>query len=229
MPLASQGISVGPFILYEQAQSDLVIDGVTGGYKFGAAGLSTDIKINNRSTLITDIGVVYIPSETLSFGGATFSGPFSSRYLSSKLVYNIREFESVNLHISTSFSHRHAFSNSLIGTKNSATLNGKAVNIINSLDALVGVKFLQNSANELIIGLGLSAWSFKATGVAANLSDTVRAIKNISELGIDPMLEAIYRSENTNKNLELAFRYRSLNSKLNNGILSLGLNYKYIF
>ena len=133
------------------------------------------------------------------------------------------------MHISTSFSHRHAFSNSLIGTKNSATLNGKAVNIINSLDALVGVKFLQNSANELIIGLGLSAWSFKATGVAANLSDTVRAIKNISELGIDPMLEAIYRSEHTNKNLELAFRYRSLNSKLNNGILSLGLNYKYIF
>ena len=86
MPLASQGISVGPFILYEQAQSDLVIDGVTSGYKFGAAGLSTDIKINNRSTLVTDIGVGYIPSETLSFGGATFSGPFSSRYLSSKLV-----------------------------------------------------------------------------------------------------------------------------------------------
>ena len=229
MPLASQGISVGPFILYEQAQSDLVIDGVTSGYKFGAAGLSTDIKINNRSTLITDIGVGYIPSETISFGGATFSGPFGSRYLSSKLVYNIKEFDSANLHISSSFSHRHAFSNSLIGTKNSATLNGKAVNIINSLEALVGFKFLQNTGTNFIIGLGLSAWSFNATGVAANLSDTVRAIKNLSELGIDPMLEAIYHSKNANKNLELAFRYRSLNSKLNNGIFSLGLSYKYVF
>ena len=47
MPAMSQSIKVGPFFIYEQAQSQLVIDGVTAGYKFGAVGLSADIKINN--------------------------------------------------------------------------------------------------------------------------------------------------------------------------------------
>ena len=229
MPVMSQSIKVGPFFIYEQAQSQLEIDGVTAGYKFGAAGLSTDIYINNKSNLMTDIGFGYVPSETITFGGASFSGPFSSRYFSSKFVYNIKKFEAVSLNISSSFSHRHAFSNSLIGTKNSATLDGKAVNIINSLDAIVWMDFLQEPKRNLLMGIGLSVWSFKATGLAANLSDTVRAIKNISTIGTDPLLEASFINKTDNGNIELGLKYRSLNSKFKSGIFSLGLKYNYAF
>ena len=225
----SKEISISPLILYEQANAPLIIDGVSSGYKFGIIGVSGQLYPNNKNNAQIDVGLGYIPSEAITFAGATFTGPFTGKYFSISGEYYLKSFDTYDVFLNQSFSHRNTQSTDLFGQKNSAVLSGTAVNIINSYDTILRLEFAKTSISSFSLGGGFSFWSFKARGTAANLSNTVRATKNISTLGLDPLILASFQTKFNNKDLNIHLKYRSLNSKFKTGIGSINLKYEYLF
>ncbi len=228
-PAVAQKFDIKPFILYEQAAEKLEIDGVSSGYKFGVIGLSTTTPINNKINLKTDFGLSYVPSEKITFGGATFTGAFNGQYFSTTGRFNIKTLSGNKIYFNQSFSHRNTNSGHLNGEKNNAILTGTAVNIINAYDTIFNIKYAGHKRTNLTIGAGFHLWSFKARGTAANLSDTVRAIKNINAVGIDPLFQVLWQTKAFGTDVNIDFEYRSLNSKFNTGIGSLNIRYKLSF
>ena len=114
-----------------------------------------------------DVGLGYIPSEAITFAGATFTGPFTGKYFSISGEYYLKSFDTYDVFLNQSFSHRNTQSTDLFGQKIVPFCSGTAVNIINSYDTTLRLEFAKTSISSFSLGGGFSFWSFKARGTAA--------------------------------------------------------------
>ena len=88
--LLAEPIKLSPFALYEQASSNIIIDGVSTKYGLGVAGISLQKNLNDKVTLAGKLGYGQNNDQKVSFSGANFKGLVSGSYLDlqgSYLIY----------------------------------------------------------------------------------------------------------------------------------------------
>ena len=72
--LFAEPVKIYPFALYEQASSNIIIDGVSTKYALGVAGISLQKNLNDKVTLAGKLGYGQNNDQKVSFSGANFKG-----------------------------------------------------------------------------------------------------------------------------------------------------------
>ena len=79
-PAFADGFKIAPFILYEEATQNIVIDGVSTKYALGIAGVELRKKYGNSITISSKLGYGQNNDQKTSFAGANFSGKVTGSY-----------------------------------------------------------------------------------------------------------------------------------------------------
>ena len=80
-PLFADGFKITPFILYEEATQNIVIEGVSTKYALGVAGVELRKKYGDSITISSKLGYGQKHDQKTSFAGANFSGKVTGSYL----------------------------------------------------------------------------------------------------------------------------------------------------
>ena len=227
----AEPLKIYPFALYEQASSNIIIDGVSTKYGLGVAGISLQKNLNNKVTLAGKLGYGQNNDQKVSFSGANFKGLVSGSYLDLQGSYLIYQNDRSSVFSSAQFINRELNASNLTGTRNGLDLTGKSNTFINSSDIKLGTLIKMSSFTILKLSAGISQWQLnaKATGHYASNGVTATAKKNINTIGQDPVFEAGIMTNKDNHNFEVMASSRSLRSKANTEIISAQISYLFAF
>ena len=229
--LFAEPIKLSPFALYEQASSNIIIDGVSTKYGLGVAGISLQKNLNNKVTLAGKLGYGQNNDQKESFSGANFKGLVSGSYLDLQGSYLIYQNDRSSVFSSAQFINRELDASNLTGTRNGLALTGKSNTFINSSDIKLETLINISPLTILKLSAGISQWQLnaKATGYYASNGVTATAKKNINTIGQDPVFEAGLMTNKENHNFEITASSRSLRSKANTEIISAQISYLFAF
>ena len=227
----AEPVKIYPFALYEQANSNIIIDGVSTKYALGVAGISLQKNLNDKVTLAGKLGYGQNNDQKVSFSGANFKGLVSGSYLDLQGSYLIYQNDRSSVFSSAQFINRELNASDLTGTRNSLALTGKSNTFINSSDIKLGTLINISHLTILKLSAGISQWQLnaKATGYYASNGVTATAKKNINTTGQDPVFEAGLMTNKDNHNFEVIASSRSLRSKANTEIISAQISYLFAF
>ena len=227
----AEPLKIYPFALYEQASSNIIIDGVSTKYGLGVAGISLQKKLNDKVTLAGKLGYGQNDDQNVSFSGANFKGLVSGSYLDLQGSYLIYQNDRSSVFSSAQFINRELNASNLTGTRNSLALTGKSNTFINSADIKLETLINMSPFTILKLSAGISQWQLnaKATGYYASNGVTATAKKNINTIGQDPVFEAGLMTNKDNHNFEVIASSRSLRSKANTEIISAQISYLFAF
>lgn len=227
----AEPLKIYPFALYEQASSNILIDGVSTKYGLGVAGISLQKELNDKVTLAGKLGYGQNNDQKVSFSGANFKGLVSGSYLDLQGSYLICQHDRSSVFSSAKFINRELNASDLTGTRNGLALTGKSNTFINSADIKVGTLINISPLTMLKLSAGISQWQLnaKATGYYASNGVTATAKKNINTTGQDPVFEAGIMTNKDNHSFEVIASSRSLRSKANTEIISAQISYLFAF
>jgi hypothetical protein len=227
----AEPVKIYPFALYEQANSNIIIDGVSTKYGLGVAGISLQKNLNDKVKLAGKLGYGQNNDQKVSFSGANFKGLVSGSYLDLQGSYLIYQNDRSSVFSSAQFINRELNASNLTGTRNSLALTGKSNTFINSADIKLGALINISPLTILKLSAGISQWQLnaKATGYYASNGVTATAKKNINTTGQDPVFEAGITTNKDNHNFEVMASSRSLRSKANTEIISAQISYLFSF
>ena len=227
----AEPLKIYPFALYEQANSNIIIDGVSTKYGLGVAGISLQKMLNDKLALAGKLGYGQNNDQKVSFSGANFKGLVSGSYLDLQGRYLICQNDLFSVFSSAQFSNRELNASNLTGTRNGLDLTGKSNTFINSSDIKLGTLIKMSPFTILKLSAGISQWQLnaKATGYYASSGVTATAKKNINAIGQDPVFEAGIMTNKDNHNFEVIASSRSLRSKANTEIISAQISYLFAF
>ena len=227
----AEPLKIYPFALYEQANSNIIIDGVSTKYGLGVAGISLQNNLNDKVTLAGKLGYGQNNDQKVSFSGANFNGLVSGSYLDLQGSYLIYQNDRSSVFSSAKFINRELNASDLTGTRNGLALTGKSNTFINSADIKVGTLINISPLTILKLSAGISQWQLnaKASGYYASNGVTATAKKNINTTGQDPVFEAGIMTNKDNHNFEVIASSRSLRSKANTEIISAQISYLFAF
>ena len=80
-PLFANEFRITPFVLYEKATQNIVIDGVSTKYTLGVAGVELRKNYGDSITISSKLGYGQSNDQKTSFAGANFSGKVTGSYL----------------------------------------------------------------------------------------------------------------------------------------------------
>ena len=227
----AEPLRIYPFALYEQASSNIIIDGVSTKYGLGVAGISLKKKLNDKVTLAGKLGYGQNNDQKVSFSGANFKGLVSGSYLDLQGSYLMYQNDRSSVFSLAQFINRELDASNLTGTRNSLALTGKSNTFINSADIKLETLINMSPFTILKLSAGISQWQLnaKATGYYASNGVTATAKKNINTIGQDPVFEAGLMTNKDNHNFEVIASSRSLRSKANTEIISAQISYLFAF
>jgi hypothetical protein len=227
----AEPLKIYPFALYEQANSNIIIDGVSTKYGLGVAGISLQKNLNDKVILAGKLGYGQNNDQKVSFSGANFKGLVSGSYLDLQGSYLIYQNDRSSVFSSAQFINRELNASDLTGTRNGLDLTGKSNTFINSSDIKLGTLINISPLTILKLSAGISQWQLnaKATGYYASNGVTATAKKNINTIGQDPVFEAGLITNKDNHNFEVIASSRSLRSKANTEIISAQISYLFAF
>ena len=227
----AEPVKIYPFALYEQANSNIIIDGVSTKYALGVAGISLQKNLNDKVILAGKLGYGQNNDQKVSFSGANFKGLVSGSYLDLQGRYLIYQNDRSSVFSSAQFINRELNASNLTGTRNGLDLTGKSNTFINSSDIKLGTLINISPLTMLKLSAGISQWQLnaKATGYYASNGVTATAKKNINTIGQDPVFEAGIITNKDNHNFEVMASSRSLRSKANTEIISAQISYLFAF
>ena len=87
----AESYKIEPFALYEQAESNIVIDGVSTKYALGVAGVQVHKTFNTNFTVSSHLGYGQNNDQKTSFAGANFNGKVTGSYLSLSGKYEFQK------------------------------------------------------------------------------------------------------------------------------------------
>ena len=218
---------VSPFALYEQAESNIVIDGVSTKYALGVAGARIHKTFNTDFTVSSHLGYGQNNNQKTSFAGANFNGKVTGSYLSLSGKYEFQKKERFNLFATAEITRRKLKASNLIGKRNNLDLTGSSDTSINSEDVAIGVTLNPTKFLSLELAAGISNWHIKSDAKAFYSSNglSATATKSIDAKGSDPTFSITLATNKDNHNLSLNISNRSLRSKTNTSITTAQLNY----
>ena len=227
----AEPLKIYPFALYEQANSNIIIDGVSTKYGLGVAGISLQKMLNDKLALAGKLGYGQNNDQKVSFSGANFKGLVSGSYFGLQGNYLIYQNDLFSVFSSAQFINRELDASNLTGTRNGLALTGKSNTFINSSDIKLGTLIKMSPFTILKLSAGISQWQLnaKATGFYASNGVTATAKKNINTIGQDPVFEAGIMTNKDNQNFEVMASSRSLRSKANTEIISAQISYLFAF
>lgn len=79
-PVFADGFKIAPFILYEEATQNIVIDGFSTKYALGVAGVELRKKYGDSLKISSKLGYGQNNDQKTSFAGANFSGKVTGSY-----------------------------------------------------------------------------------------------------------------------------------------------------
>ena len=230
-PVFADGFKITPFVLYEEARQNIVIEGVSTKYALGVAGVELRKNYGDSITISSKLGYGQNNNQKTSFAGANFSGKVTGSYFNIGGKYEFYKKNDFTFFSSIEHSRRNLDAPNLIGKRNNLDLTGIADTTISSEDLKVGITF--KPANKLSFQLtaGMSNWHIKSDAkgyyVSSGLSAT--ASKSINTKGSDPIIETMVSTNKDNHNFALSLSDRSLRSKTNTSIITGELNYEFHF
>ena len=230
-PLFADEFRITPFVLYEEAKQNIVIEGVSTKYALGVAGVELRKNYGDSLTISSKLGYGQNNNQKTSFAGANFSGKVTGSYFNIGGKYEFYKKNDFTFFSSIEHSRRNLDAPNLIGKRNNLDLTGIADTTISSEDLKVGITF--KPANKLSFQLtaGMSNWHIKSDAkgyyVSSGLSAT--ASKSINTKGSDPIIETMVSTNKDNHNFALSLSDRSLRSKTNTSIITGELNYEFHF
>lgn len=179
---------VAPLLVFEQANNDAVVDGVSSPYKFGAAGVLGMVHLTDTAQVGVGMGYGFAPNQPVSISGRSFKGDFKGVY--KNLSVNAMPLQAGRYRFGFAIVHeaQSVKSTNLVGFGSGTGLVGRA----SSEQETNKVAFRVQS--EALAGLGtvtvqtgMSNWTFKSDGVAQS-DGGFPITKNISAQGEDPFL-----------------------------------------
>lgn len=224
-------LTVTSFGLYEQANNEITIDGVSTKYALGVTGIELRKEFNNSITLSARAGYGQNANQSTSFGGANFNGKVTGSYFSVYGSYTFIERERLSLFGTTEFAHKALNAPDLVGTRNGLDLTGNAKTTIKNADLLFGVNYSLTDTLSAQLSAGVSQWQIKSDATAYYSSNGLSATarKNIDARGTDPIFAIGVKTTKENHNFEVKLLDRSLRSQTRTSITSAELTYSYQF
>lgn len=233
-------LKVSPFVLYEQGEENIYIDGVRTKYGLGAAGVAVEIVVGNNFSVGTRLGYGYHPkarvSLTVEGREVAVTGPVSGIYLEGGVDYHLWRKSNLNLKSGLRFISRNIDAPDLTGFAGSRAITGTAVNDFDTLDLTLDGKFRIGQNVFMNIAAGFSQWNLKTTAVAYSETGGSGAIrcpcsytKKIDTVSVDPIIGAAISSDNPLHNFDLEVYSRSLKSKASTQIFGVELEYIFQF
>jgi len=230
-PLLADSFKIAPFVLYEKATQNIVIDGVSTKYALGVAGVELRKKYGDSITISSKLGYGQNNDQKTSFAGANFSGKVTGSYFNIGGKYEFYRKNDFIFFSSIEHSRRNLDASNLIGKRNNLDLTGIADTTISSEDLKVGITFTPANKISFQLTAGMSNWHIKSDGkgyyVSSGLSAT--ASKSINTKGSDPIIQTMVSTNKDNHNFALSLSDRSLRSKTNTLIITGELNYEFHF
>ena len=222
---------IEPFALFEQADRNILIDGVSTKYALGVAGIQVHKTFNSNFTISSHLGYGQNNNQKTSFAGANFNGKVTGTYLSLNGRYQFFQQKHFNLFTTAEITRRKLKASNLIGKRNNLDLTGSSDTNINSEDVSIGVTLNPTKLLSLELTAGVSNWHIKSDAKAFYSSNglSASAKKSIDAKGRDPVLGATLKTNKDNHNFALKISNRSLRSKTNTSIITGELNYIFQF
>lgn len=181
-------VDVAPLLVFEQANNDAVVDGVSSPYKFGAAGVLGTVHLMDTVQVGVGLGYGFAPNQPVSISSRSFKGDFKGVYKT--LVFNAMPLQAGLYRFGFAVGHeaQSVKSTNLVGFGSGAGLVGRASSEQDTIKLALRVQ------SEALAGLGtvtvqagMSNWTFKSDGVAQS-DGGFPITKNISAQGEDPFL-----------------------------------------
>ena len=230
-PLFADEFKITPFVLYEEATQNIVIDGVSTKYALGVAGVELRENYGDSITISSKLGYGQNNNQKTSFAGANFSGKVTGSYFNIGGKYKFYRKNDFIFFSSIEHSRRNLDASNLIGKRNNLDLTGIADTTISSEDLKVGITFKPAKKLSFQLIAGISNWHIKSDAkgyyVSSGLSAT--ASKSINTKGSDPIIQTMVSTNKDNHNFALSLSDRSLRSKTKTSIISGELNYEFHF
>ena len=223
----AEGYKIEPFALYEQAESNIVIDGVSTKYALGVAGVQVHKTFNTNFTVSSHLGYGQNNDQKTSFAGANFNGKVTGSYLSLSGKYEFQKKERFNLFAAAEITRRKLKASNLTGRRNNLDLTGSSDTSINANDFSIGVRLSPTKGLKMELSAGISNWHIKSDAKAFYSSNGLSATakKSIDAKGSDPAFSITLATNKDNHNLSLNISNRSLRSKTNTSITTAQLSY----
>jgi hypothetical protein len=178
--------NLSPFALYEQANKQIVIDGVSSQYALGVVGLALNANVTDNFELFAAAGYGLASNQKVSFAGANLIGDVSGTYtgLGAKFkIYDTNNGQNVKLEYQ--MHRRDLTAPTLTGIRNNSPLTGNSDITYNSNDFGISAEHTLSEKMNVHIAFGVSDWDFTANGTASTNSG-ITARKNIIASGSDP-------------------------------------------
>ncbi len=227
----SEGYKIEPFALYEQAESNIVIDGVSTKYALGVAGVQVHKTFNQSLTISSRLGYGQNNNQKTSFSGATFNGKVTGTYLSLGGKYQFYKRDGFAIFSLAQITRRSLKASNLVGKRNNLDLTGSSDTQFNSNDLAIGIALKPTETLSLEMSVGTSNWHIKsnAKGFYSSNGISATAKKSIDTKGNDPVIQATLATNKDNHNFAISISNRSLQSKTSTSVVTSQLSYTFQF
>ena len=222
-------LSISPFALYEQADNQIVVDGVSSQYALGVAGVAFNFNATSYVELTAAAGYGFTSNQKVSFAGANLIGDVSGKYTGLGVKIKIYEnSRGQKIKLEYKMHNRDLSAPTLTGNRNGSPLTGNSDIQYNSNDFGISAAhpFTKNiSAN---LALGVSEWDFAANGTAFT-NNNITARKNIAASGSDPYWSVglDIKLDKLDGKIEVGQRNLSSQSEAKITHITIGANYSF--
>ena len=183
----AEQFQLSPFALYEQADKQIIIDGVSLQYALGAVGLQLNSNVTDNFELLAAAGYGLASNQKVSFAGANLIGDVSGTYtgLGAKIkIYENSRGQKIKLEYQ--MHNRDLRAPRLTGSRNGSPLTGNSDIQYDSNDFGISAEHTLSEKMNVHIAFGVSDWDFTANGTASTNNSGITARKNITASGSDP-------------------------------------------
>ena len=222
---------IEPFALFEQADRNILIDGVSTKYALGVAGIQVHKTFNSNFTISSHLGYGQNNNQKTSFAGANFNGKVTGTYLSLNGKYQFYKRDGFAIFSLAQIIRRSLKASNLVGKRNNLDLTGSSDTQFNSNDLAIGIALKPTKTLSLEMSVGTSNWHIKsnAKGFYSSNGISATAKKSIDTKGNDPVIQATLATNKDNHNFAISISNRSLQSKTSTSVVTSQLSYTFQF
>lgn len=222
-------LGISPFALYEQADNQIVVDGVSSQYALGIAGIAFNVNATSNFELTAAAGYGFTSNQKVSFAGANFIGDVSGKY--TRLGARIKIYENSRgqeVKLEYQMHDRDLRAPTLIGSRNGSPLTGNSDIKYDSNDFGISAVHPFSENVSVDFAFGVSEWDFAANGTASTNSG-ITARKNIITSGSDPYWSVSLDVKLDKLDGKIEVGQRNLSSQSEAKITHITIGAKYSF
>ena len=194
-----------PLLVFEQANNDVIVDGVSSPYMFGAAGVLGTAHLTDSVQVEVGLGYGFAPNQPVSISSRSFKGDFKGVY--KNMAFSVMPFQAGGYRVGLTIERetQSMKSKNLVGFGSGASLVGSASSeqAANKLGLRLQTKALA-TLGAVAVQMGMSDWTFRSDGVAQS-DGGFPITKNISAQGKDPFFSVELTRDVGDLNVSIMF------------------------